>query len=394
MPRKYHQKWTHIKPAPAPTSLHLASSSTVGCGSSSSSHNNNNNNNNNNTPTTNVNTLLSHLRSSQSHHHNHDHYDNPTATLPAITRSIPPLLQHLLDTPPPPPPPPRPRITTAPRLPRTPGPPPPASWLTPPSATATPSPTRSAHSLFPHPPLPAPGSLTHFALTAIARDYDFHTTWDKWYLPLLPARLKSLLLLYLHSLHGVRAPVTPAGLLALFPVDEGEEGVTHLSLQCCAPTGLLQVFRPPPLQVGEGGVLGDSWDEAPVVANTRFPALTHLSLASPAADDGKGLLRLLELTPRLTHLSLSGWADRAVLEKLLRGIVKRLLCLKWLEMDAAVAGVLEEEDEEAAWTGAWRGVETVVIVGAEEATAKRFEAAVRAARKREGRGAWFEVLVG
>jgi len=364
MPRKHHQKWTHIKPAPATSSLPAASPS-----SSSSS-----------TPTTSVNTLLSRLRNSQSRYHDSD--PNPTAVLPPVTPSVPPNLQHLLGTPLPPPPPARPRITIAPRNRRTPGPPPPASWFSPPVPTTTATTTTlTRRSRFPLPPLPEADSLTHLTLKAIAREYEFHMTWDKYYLPLLPPRVKSLLLLYLPS------PITPTRLFALFPVEGEEEEVTHLSLPHCSPAALIPVFRPP----AEGTEVGESWESAPVAASARFPQLTHLSLARPAVDDGKGLLRLLELTPRLSHLSLAGW-EKAVMEKVLRGTVKRLLCLRWFEVDARVVDILQEEP--AAWTGAWRGVETVVLVGAEELMAKGFERAVRVMRKRDGKGAWFEVLVG
>jgi len=380
MPRKHHQKWSHIKPVAFPSSLPTLAASTAGSSSISSS-----------APTTSVNTLLSRLRNSRSHHH-HDSDPNPSAVLPPVAPSVPPNLQYLLGTPLPPPPLPRPRITAAPRNRRTPGPPPPASWLAVPAPSASHTSVASLngvsprvyHSYLPHPPLPEASSLTHLTLKAIAREFDFHTTWDKYYLPLLPARMKSLLLLYLPGV------ITPARLLALFPAEDGEEDVLHLSLAHCSPATLVPIFRPP--AASEGSELVESWDSAPPAATTRFPALTHLSLAHPGTEDAKGLLKLLELTPGLTHLSLDGWAEGAVMEKVLRGMVKKLLCLKWLEMDGCVVSVLE--GEEAAWIGAWRGVETIVLVGAPEWKAKEFQSTVRAARKREGRGAWFEVLVG
>ena len=316
--------------------------------------------------------------------------------MPRATPSVPPLLQALLGTPAAAPPPPRPRVNgpTA-RARSLVGPPAPASWLRPrPGPGPSPNPRTGGPAGRPHLPdlpLPAPDSLLAHALARVAQNWRFHKVYDQHFLPLLPARLKSLLLLHLPEL-------SPSSFALLF--SHGTDDVTHLDLST-APLAVIVPQLHKPDDADDAGEVGDSWDSAdpdhplPLAATAargvRFGALTHLSVAAPRPDEEvAALLALLDAAPGITHLSLAGWR---LGDAMLRGVARRTLCLRWLDARGCSGdggrGVdaLERCD---AWTAAWRRVATVLVCG--EQDARGLERAVRERRRGAGVATWLTVL--
>ncbi|KAF8540929.1 hypothetical protein BDD12DRAFT_831081 [Trichophaea hybrida] len=354
MTRRRHQSWNHIKPSPQPDHFKPTSSP------------------NQHSPS--VNLLLSQLRSSQSSHNESD-TPSPRATISVVIPSVPPSLQNLLGSSPPPPPPPRPRVggpTARNRL--APGPPPPASWLHQSFALpAEPSSNTSLTTLLDL-PLPATPSLLHSTLLLLSKNWSFHQTYDQHYLPHLPPRLKFLLLIYLNRCN---IAITASGFSLLF--SSGAEETTHLDLSHTNLAVLLPTFRPSTAVEAEP----ESWDTA-TASVVRFSALTHLSLAWPRRQDLKVLLKVLELTPGVTHLSLAGWEITNW-----RAVTKRTLCLRWIDVRGCSTDTIKELFGCAAWIGEWRRVGTVVMrkgLGM-ELTGDR----VREMRRKEEVRTWLEV---
>lgn len=399
MPRRRHPAFHHIKPNPQPE--HFRSPATP---TAAASHR----------PHSSVNALLSHLRSSQPAPHNrHDDDDDDEADVasrvPRATPSVPPPLQALLGTTAAAPPPPRPRINgpTA-RARSLVGPPTPASWLRPrrrPSFGPSPSPSSSPRTgepagrpRLPDLPLPAPDSLLAHALGRIAQNWRFHRVYDQHFLPLLPPRLKALLLQHLPAL-------SPSSFSLLF--SHGADDVTHLDLSAAPLAAIVpQLHKPglkPDADADADADVGDSWDSAdpdhplPPAAATaggmRFGALTHLSVAAPRPDEEvAALLALLDAVPGITHLSLAGWR---LSDAMLRGVARRTLCLRWLDArgcygDSGSGSGVDVLARCDAWSTAWRRVATVVLVCGEQ-DARGLERAVREHRRGAGVGTWLTV---
>ncbi|KAF8244331.1 hypothetical protein K440DRAFT_663500 [Wilcoxina mikolae CBS 423.85] len=369
MTRRRHQSWNHIKPSPQPDHFKPTSSPNQHPPSETLHQ-----------PS--VNALLSQLRSSQSTHNESD-TPSPRAAISVVIPSVPPGLQNLLGTPLPPPPPPRPRVggpTTRNRL--APGPPPPASWLhqsialpaEPPSSSSfTTSPNTSLTTL-PDLPLPATPSLLHSTLLLLSKNWSFHQTYDQHYLPHLPPRLKSLLLIYFTRYN---IAITASGFSLLF--SSGAEETTHLDLSHTNLAVLLPTFRSPTAVEAEP----ESWDVA-TASVVRFSALTHLSLAWPRRQDLKVLLKVLELTPGVTHLSLAGWEIANW-----RAVAKRTLCLRWIDVRGCSTDTIKELFGSAAWIGEWRRVGTVVM--RKGPGTGLIGDRVREMRRKDGVRSWLEV---
>lgn len=155
----------------------------------------------------------------------------------------------------------------------------------------------------------------------------------------------------------------------------------------------------------------DSWEsyaedelslESLTLTAKPFPCLTHLSLSYPHPTVSWS--RLLSLAPHLatiTHLSLAHWpvpsltpnsktattsskfgppvayggsdfysafeGDWSEAAGILRRLSRATYCLKWLDLEGCdewfAALRWKVEDEGAEWTGAWRGLETLMLGG-------------------------------
>lgn len=216
----------------------------------------------------------------------------------------------------------------------------------------------------PH-PLPVPGSLKHYALKALAENWDWLADYEANNLATLPIYLKSSLLTYL-SLYGPDDDISLASLKILFltesalPGATGSSGLRQLDLSSLLNHQLTsqQMFRymtqtpdsvplnGPMSQLRLDGshdgeqpinnlhestrnaVVGvniedssgdepDSWedllgsdiDSPPLpIALTRFASLTRLSLAHAGAyASWSTLLSFAPHLNKITHLSLAGW---------------------------------------------------------------------------------------
>jgi hypothetical protein len=225
-------------------------------------------------------------------------------------------------------------------------------------------------SVLPDLPVVNRGSLLDFTLRRLAREWEFHKVYDQHYLRDLAGPIKALLLHYI----AVYAPrgITAYGLEVLGV----REGVTHLDLSRSDIREVLGFFR----RTGENeeGGIAEDWGEE---GSAEDSEVTHLSLANPVRRDVNALCRLLEALPGVTHLSLLGWRLQGKASLLVRSA----LCVRWVELDAEM---VKDLSAVGAWTGAWRGVEKVRIVGG---GGEGLEREVR--RGRGGVGRWFEVEV-
>jgi hypothetical protein len=190
--------------------------------------------------------------------------------------------------------------------------------------------------------LPSTSSLQHYTLIAMARYWEWHTTYDQHYLADLPPRLKSSLLSYV-SVYGGENLVTLGGLQVLFLDDDVMEGtsncedVTHLDLSTSIGRSIslkeLGNFISEPAYAPQNAALEPSNDlvstaepaDGPTddIADTwelqyslprlsldgpRFSNLTHLSLSCPSASiSWKSLLKFSTHMATITHLSLAYW---------------------------------------------------------------------------------------
>ncbi|ROT40564.1 hypothetical protein SODALDRAFT_330293 [Sodiomyces alkalinus F11] len=286
-----------------------------------------------------------------------------TASSSAQPATLPPALRQILQIPETPPPPPRRPVRVddhGRRLP--PGPRPPRSWLERRDNVLRPG-RRSKrdherHLNFHKIPgtySPDQGSLMDKLLRKMVSDWDFQSVYNRYYLPSLHSRVRSLLIEYL-SLGGdrgvtvadLRSILLPAGL-----VDDEDAHANNADVHADAHTQsqipgaekfpdaeiiaslnrdvyfldlsgslgrsitvkeLTNTLFPPALQ-SSSETVQDSWDVAvlPSLPQQLLPNLSHLSLAvSPSESptvSWKQLLALAGKLPTLTHLSLAYWPE-------------------------------------------------------------------------------------
>ncbi|KAF8476920.1 hypothetical protein BDZ91DRAFT_708358 [Kalaharituber pfeilii] len=219
MPKKHHRRLYTKPPSTAPTTL--ASSSDI----NSIPHHHQ-------SQPRSVNDLLAHLRSSQT---------KPDSTGPTLSNALPPQrtlhpsLNAILGIDSTPLPlRPRSRVIGSRVLPRTTaGPPPPRSWLClersdnqTASASRTIYPVRTdagarrgPQSVYRLPDMihVDPRSLMHYALVALARNWEWNLVYDQYYLPTLRPTLKSLLVVYIGFYSEPGKAIGKDGLRVLFP---------------------------------------------------------------------------------------------------------------------------------------------------------------------------------
>lgn len=241
--------------------------------------------------------------------------------------------------------------------------------------------------------------LTQALLISMAKNWDFHKVYDQHYLHELRGGLKALLLAHVaaYSPAGVGAD----GLWALFSYPDDSvtsaDEITHLDLSR-AGVGfrtLTELFSPP----AQSELEEASWEatmESGSSSVTRFGSLTHLSLAYLTAPSWTKLLAFVKYTPKITHLSLAGWPPPP--EGLAKRLSRRLLCLKWLDVNDCAATVYEAL-KEAEWTSTWRTVANIKALqvggpAARVAAAVALEEHVRNARRSQSTGEWLEVECG
>ena len=340
-------------------------------------------------------------------------------------QTVHPSLKHILQIPETPPPRPRPgsrAMATHGRR-RPPGPPPPPSWL----ETSIQTPVRSSQShssisqqrpsleklcTLPGLHLPHPASLRHRALVSIARNWQFHLHYDRYYLPLLPIRYKELLLTYIaaYSPNGV----TAQGISLLFANDSiiedatGTDGLTRLDLSVSIGRStylkdlksFIATTFPTPTKTAD--TTPESWD----IPTSLSPpptncTLTHLSLSYPPPSiSWRFLLHLSPHLNTLTHLSLSHWPaptltpnsttaylstprgdidygdhnlyslsldnDFSAPANVLRLLSRDTYCLQYLDLTGcafwlAALGYRDDKGAGIDWAGAWSGVTIVVV---------------------------------
>ena len=380
-----------------------------------------------------VNDLIRHLRSTQVSRESQIER-TVEGTNP---RTVHPSLKQLMNIPDTPPPRPRPglRIQAAGRrhIRPTPGPPAPMSWTYSPTQRrsvmkkeqekkASEFRTRCDNSL--------PGLehlqqelLYHTALRQIAKDWQWHSYYDQYYIPTLPTRMKQQLLSAIACFSDVALDIKDLELLFLdetdLPEATGSDTVTHLDLQgyLASIKSLGTYFKKPstmqamatvtpsPLNntpTETGSSIPDSWDDAPVATiarsphSLRFPHLTHLSLAAIRSPSWSALLNFIPTIATLTHLSLAHWpvpcltpnsltaytasprgdvpfggsnlysffdGDLAEPAGILRRLSKATYCLRWLDLSGCTnwaTSVLQRADG-ADWYGAWRGLEIIKL---------------------------------
>lgn len=308
---------------------------------------------------------------------------------------------------------------------RPPGPPPPKSWLKK-GAEASRINGRDTRPPVPLPPeyldilpdlyLPETYSLICQALKALARNWSWHLEWDQYFLAKLPTRYKETLLYFM--IHYSPQGICREGLEILFldqtvPEDATDnEDLTHLDFATSIGQSLslqdLEDFltRVPGMitdGLTDGGLdtqsraVPETWDApsaSPLshISVSRFPSLTHLSLAHPTNASWKSLLSLVSHLATLTHLSLAFWPSPTLHSNskkdielpvgygyydptqffafsdtywteaaaILRHLSKKTYCLKWLDLTGCSAWIWALRCESGAdWSGAWRRLETI-----------------------------------
>ncbi|MCJ1244523.1 hypothetical protein MMC30_001721 [Trapelia coarctata] len=315
------------------------------------------------------------------------------------------------------------------------GPPPPRSWLldsihAPRSVRKREAAESSDHmetprlDRLPGTHIPDDRSLMHQTFKALASDWTWHIEYDQYYLPGLPDRLKEALLSYIAVYSP--DPVTRAGLDLLFLDPSaladatGSDSITHLDLSGASIKDFTSIFTPPaptspPLL--SASTIPESWDTPlsslpSTITPTRFPSLTHLSLASSPYPSWRNLLTALPHLAPLTHLSLAHWppptltpnaltattgpsssnptsrppvpysasdyytaafGDWKEAASILRRLGKGTLCLKWLDLEGCTpwldALLWHSHDDLSRggdgggvqWLTSWRGIETVRV---------------------------------
>ncbi|KAK9483155.1 hypothetical protein V1527DRAFT_474134 [Lipomyces starkeyi] len=260
--------------------------------------------------------------------------------------------------------------------------------------------------------LPRQGSLLHWCLVRLARDWEFNVVYLQHYLPTLEPTMKMVLVAYLgrYSPNGIG----PQGLRLLFDpkyvayeckevgdvddkyaedsesedelelsVDYSNDRITSLDLtfqidDSNLSLAMLAKFVAP--KQSPSPVL--SWQHA--LPTTRiFPFLSALSLSHPSTSSPtklwSTLLSLLKSNPTLIALSLANWPippdmfysspdaqaqiypARSCISTL-RSLSKTSFCLKWI--DFSYCSWLDERViMSAEWNSGWRNVKTIVLRG-------------------------------
>ncbi len=250
---------------------------------------------------------------------------------------------------------------------------------------------------------PVKDSLQHLALKQLAQMWDLHAIYNQHHLGYLPIQLKYQLLEYI-AVHGPERGLTIGDLRMLFPtLDEDpdlacNEDVTCLDLsrsigRSITVKQLKSYLKMSRHQSGDPDPLmepaadeedGDSWeacDDAWVHSSIssspfRFCNLTHLMLSHPPSTiSWSDLLSLGPSLATITHLSLAYWpipcltpntvTDESRAANLLRRFSKATYCLKWLDLEGCYrwlrALYWNDYGEGIEWTGAWRGLQTLII---------------------------------
>ncbi|KAI4250588.1 MAG: hypothetical protein L6R40_000188 [Gallowayella cf. fulva] len=257
--------------------------------------------------------------------------------------------------------------------------------------------------------LPSRQSLQHQTLGLLAKNWEFHSHYDQYYLPLLPIRSKQLLLTYIaaYSPNGINAH----GLSILFADESiiegaiGTEGLTHLDLsvsigRCLSLKDLKQFITTIfPAPTSTDSFTPDSWDLPTSMSPTPTCTLTHLSLSYPPPSiSWRHLLQLSPHLNTLTHLSLSHWPsptltpnsatayrssptgdifygdhdvysasidnDFSGAANVLRQLSRDTYCLLWLDLSGCTSwlpSLAWRRDGGVDWDGPWTSVQTVVV---------------------------------
>lgn len=263
--------------------------------------------------------------------------------------------------------------------------------------------------------LPEKGSLLDMTLKALARNWSWHQEYDQFYLATLPIRHKEALISYIAFINPQNLDLR--GLDLLFLDDEeledatGSETVTHLDF-ASAIGDAINLRDMPGFFTKKQRVSGakqdtlqnadvpESWDTfsaniPAAISVSRFPSLTHLSLAHAAEPSWKQLLAISPHLVTLTHLSLAYWpipsltpnaitayretpagnvdygasnfysvfdGDLDEAAGVLRRLSKTTYCLQWLDLTGCGGWIQALAREDGAdWCGAWRGLETLKI---------------------------------
>lgn len=295
-----------------------------------------------------VNDRLNQLRREQAPRSTQDRWNEITETL--TSRAVHPDVRQVLNLPEVGPPRPRLVARTANGR-RVPGPAAPQSWLN--GSRHAPEYVREVQDqkaerwrivkpLFAE-RMPAEGSLVHYTCKTLAKNWLWLLEYEQHYLGTLPIQLKDILLSYL-AIYGPDGDITLETLRVLFLSDHELEGATgsdelvHLDLtgmisEKLSLSDLTRYITQAPgpkkeditaamhsLAISED--VAESWEEAdetefvPTLPkslfNSRFPNLTHLSLAHPQKASWPRLLNLSSHLAKLTHLSLSFWPKPCV----------------------------------------------------------------------------------
>ncbi|KAK9241047.1 hypothetical protein V1525DRAFT_393544 [Lipomyces kononenkoae] len=263
--------------------------------------------------------------------------------------------------------------------------------------------------------LPRQGSLLHWCLVRLAKDWEFNVIYLQHYLPTLEPTMKMVLVAYLgrYSPNGVG----PQGLRLLFDpkyvaydceedrdsdrytehsesedelegeltVEDSNDRVTSLDLTFQIDDSnlslpMLTKFMAPK----QSSSPAMSWQQAPPTTRA-FPFLCALSLSHPSTSSPtklwSNLLLLLKSYPTLIALSLANWPippdmfystpdaqaqiypARSCISTL-RSLSKTSFCLKWIDLSYC-SWLDERVIMSAEWTSGWRNVKTVVLRGLE-----------------------------
>ena len=261
---------------------------------------------------------------------------------------------------------------------------------------------------------PAPSSLLDLSLQRLAGGWDFFAEYEQYYLPILPVRLKELLLRYIavNNSHLLESQ----SLNNLFQDDTqladatGADGLRRVDVSCSIGRSLqlkylkhLFTARPQRAPVAIHSLedsIPETWDSSSAVLtnpsiSSVFHTVTHLSLASPgSAVTWSALLSLLPSIPQLTHLSLAYWPQPTIspnsttafvaspsgsiqyggssfysaydgnwneAASLIRRVAKSALCLQWFDLTGCWPWVSCLHYASAGWVGMWGGLEIVKI---------------------------------
>ncbi|KAI9799965.1 MAG: hypothetical protein M1825_004336 [Sarcosagium campestre] len=264
-------------------------------------------------------------------------------------------------------------------------------------------------------------SLLHMSLKALAKEWTWQAYYNQHLIATVPPRIKSILVSYL-GVYGPVGVIRVDDLNAIFALPSeapdaiGNDEITHLDLSRIIGHSLnfreLKTFLHPVVRISQAETdREDLSEDEPEWASfadhipshpspLRFTNLTALSLSHPGPKASwTGLLSMSPRLATLTHLSLAAWPiptrtpnsltattssrfsprvayggtdfysayDGAWSEaaSLLRQLSRATYCLQWLDLDDCEtwwdALRWEKEREGAEWTGAWRGMKTVLL---------------------------------